>query len=90
LISHEPVFVLFVDFKHDIILKITTKIWYHRRALLEENSNNLQDFVDTELEYIDGVLQEDCKNYHAWTYRQWIISTIDSTELWEKEIAYGT
>ena len=49
----------------------------------------VHDFVDSELDYIATVLEEDSKNYHAWSYRQWIVQAVDTTAAWEKEIQYG-
>lgn len=52
-------------------------------------SYGVDDFVDSELEYIEGVLKLDSKNYHAWSFRQWIIQSIDREAVWQKEIQYG-
>ena len=38
-----------------------------------------------ELALTEGVLAQDAKNYHAWQYRQWIISTFS---LWDHELTY--
>jgi len=38
-----------------------------------------------ELDFIAEMLEKDSKNYHAWSYRQWVIKTYN---LWEKEIQY--
>ena len=38
-----------------------------------------------ELALSEAVLAEDAKNYHAWQYRQWIITTFS---LWDKELDY--
>jgi len=62
------------------------KIWYHRRALLE--THGPCEFLDSELEYIAEVLQEDSKNYHAWSYRQWILMSVDEESAWENEMEY--
>lgn len=63
------------------------KIWYHRRALLE--GYGPKEFCDAELDYTSGVFKEDAKNYHAWSYRQWIIKTVNEELFWQKEIEYG-
>ena len=41
---------------------------YHRRALAEHRGN-----PGDELAYIDQVVEEDPKNYHAWSHRQWVL-----------------
>ena len=54
------------------------------------NGKSIEDtFVQDELEYVAGVLQEDSKNYHAWSYRQWVARTVNDSALWEKELEYG-
>lgn len=69
------------------------QIWYHRRSLLEgcgESDKELfKFFVDKELNYIGDVLNEDGKNYHAWSHRQWIIATMNDDKLWKSELEYG-
>lgn len=76
------------------------QIWYHRRALLEafealtkDDTNNTEtlesEFLETERAYIAGVLEQDSKNYHAWSHRQWLIRTIGKPAVWEEELTYG-
>ena len=65
------------------------QVWYHRRALLDEYPSLQQDFLDSELDYISTVLEEDSKNYHAWSNRQWLIAAVNQKDLWEKELQYG-
>ena len=38
-----------------------------------------------ELKFVESMLEEDAKNYHAWQYRQWLLKTFS---LWEKELQY--
>jgi protein farnesyltransferase/geranylgeranyltransferase type-1 subunit alpha len=38
-----------------------------------------------ELSFINEILSDDAKNYHAWTYRQWVIRTFN---LWENELEF--
>jgi len=42
-----------------------------------------------ELEYVDKILGDDSKNYHAWSHRQWIIRTLNNPHLWSSEIEYS-
>lgn len=46
-------------------------------------------FLKEELEYISNVLDEDAKNYHAWSYRQWILMTVDDEAAWKEEVEFG-
>lgn len=67
------------------------QIWYHRRALLEqflENPDMFANLCNNELDYIETVLENDGKNYHAWSHRQWILYTRNHEELWNEEILY--
>ncbi|CAN0555381.1 unnamed protein product, partial [Ectocarpus sp. 12 AP-2014] len=41
---------------------------YHRRALAEHRGD-----PGDELAYVDQVVEEDPKNYHAWSHRQWLL-----------------
>jgi len=78
------------------------QIWYHRRALLEmaakqqsgsgggDGEKGLVVYVTDEVQYVATVLEEDSKNYHAWSHRQWIVRTINDATLWEKELEFGT
>lgn len=63
------------------------QIWYHRRAVLE--IHGAREFLDEELDYIAHVLEEDAKNYHAWSYRQWILMTVDDEPTWERELEFS-
>ena len=76
------------------------QLWYHRRALLEfqfdkngkEGDNDevlLLDVANKELSYVDKILNDDSKNYHAWSHRQWIIKTVNHSQLWINEIEYS-
>jgi protein farnesyltransferase/geranylgeranyltransferase type-1 subunit alpha len=67
----------------------TYQIWYHRRAVVEhlhelastDDIGNhdgalrlmLQERIHTELEYLRTVVRADGKNYHAWSYRQFLL-----------------
>ena len=38
---------------------------------------------------VDDVLSEDAKNYHTWSYRQWILAHFnDEQRLWASELPY--
>ena len=52
-------------------------------------THGAREFLDSELDYIAEVLQEDSKNYHAWSYRQWLLMTVDEESVWENELEFG-
>jgi len=55
------------------------QIWHHRQVLVD----NLNDPVG-EMEFIKIILKYDAKNYHAWAYRQWLMTRFnlfDDSEL---------
>lgn len=55
---------------HDPLLALGPILYfrYHRRALAERTGN-----ARDELAYVDRVVEEDPKNYHAWSHRQWLL-----------------
>lgn len=48
---------------------------YHRRALTERRGE-----PGSELAYVDQVVEEDPKNYHAWSHRQWVLQVRDKSK----------
>jgi len=72
------------------------QVWYHRRVIFQwhteaeaEKSESipLEHLIATEKEHIDEILNLDHKNYHAWSYRHWLLKTYSS---WEGELDYVT
>ncbi|THH19293.1 hypothetical protein EW146_g1855 [Bondarzewia mesenterica] len=61
----------------------TYQVWHHRRLLL-----TLLNDPDPELPFIEQALAVDTKNYHTWSYRQWVLAHFDRPELWAGEIAF--
>ena len=49
----------------------------------------VREFKDAELNYIAKVLEEDAKNYHAWSYRQWILMEVDDGPAWDQELKFS-
>lgn len=47
----------------------TYQVWHHRRLLV-----SLTQQPRRELEFINDSLKSDAKNYHTWSYRQWILA----------------
>ena len=52
-------------------------------------THGARGFMEEELNYIAKVLEIDSKNYHAWSYRQWILMTVDEESAWEQELEFG-
>lgn len=66
----------------------TYQVWHHRRLLL--TALNSVDAAARELEFLKAVLRSDSKNYHTWSYRQWILVHFnDEPRLWAGERAYA-
>jgi len=42
----------------------------------KEDEDDIIQKAKEELNYINGVLENDGKNYHAWSHRQWVLRTI--------------
>ncbi|KAG0292263.1 CAAX geranylgeranyltransferase alpha subunit [Linnemannia gamsii] len=47
-----------------------------------------QDLVNSELDFIAESLEDDTKNYHAWSYRQWVLAHFGLGPWWVGELAY--
>ena len=62
----------------------TYQIWHHRRLLLTHLRNPIP-----ELRFIERCLEVDSKNYHTWSYRQWLLAYfIDDDDLWRGELDF--
>ncbi|KXL48601.1 hypothetical protein M433DRAFT_56742 [Acidomyces richmondensis BFW] len=61
------------------------QIWHHRFLLLgklgEENGEGLDEVVEAERQFIAQMFEKDAKNYHVWSYRQWLVKRFG---LWDK------
>jgi len=69
------------------------QVWHHRRLLLtyiysKDAATKNPDLLLKELKFIEKVFEEDSKNYHTWSYRQWILSNFNRDELWAVEIPF--
>jgi protein farnesyltransferase/geranylgeranyltransferase type-1 subunit alpha len=60
------------------------QIWHHRRCIAEILADGM-DF-NAELEFLKLIFQSDSKNYHAWSYRVWLVERFS---LWEGELEYA-
>jgi len=63
----------------------TYQVWHHRQLLVA-----LTRKPKPELDFISAALSgEDQKNYHTWSYRQWLLSYFnDEDELWLGELDF--
>jgi protein farnesyltransferase/geranylgeranyltransferase type-1 subunit alpha len=62
----------------------TYQVWHHRRLILTETR-----IPSPELKFIARSLQVDSKNYHTWSYRQWLLSYFNEDSLWEGELEFA-
>jgi hypothetical protein len=61
----------------------TYQVWHHRRLLVTEMRKPAP-----ELEFIAKSLKVDAKNYHTWSYRQWLLVYFNDDELWKGELDF--
>jgi protein farnesyltransferase/geranylgeranyltransferase type-1 subunit alpha len=61
----------------------TYQVWHHRRLILTEIRK-----PGPELEFIARSLKVDAKNYHTWSYRQWILAYFNDNALWSNELEF--
>lgn len=61
----------------------TYQVWHHRRLLLIQLRKPAP-----ELRFITASLNEDAKNYHTWSYRQWLLAYFNEDALWEGELDF--
>ncbi|TFY80084.1 hypothetical protein EWM64_g3931 [Hericium alpestre] len=61
----------------------TYQVWHHRRLLVMA----LNDPLD-ELAFVEEALAIDAKNYHTWSYRQWLLAHFNRDEMWAGELAF--
>ncbi|KAG6336999.1 hypothetical protein ID866_2100 [Astraeus odoratus] len=61
----------------------TYQVWHHRRLLVQQTCKPAP-----ELEFIASCLQVDAKNYHTWSYRQWLLAHFNDAALWANELEF--
>lgn len=61
----------------------TYQVWHHRRLLLTLLKNPAP-----ELAFIARSLKVDTKNYHTWSYRQWLLAYFNDEGLWNGELGF--
>jgi hypothetical protein len=48
------------------------QIWHHRHTIIDALGS-----PEGEPEFINTMLEQDSKNYHVWSYRQWLVKRFD-------------
>ncbi|KAF5371771.1 hypothetical protein D9758_003362 [Tetrapyrgos nigripes] len=78
----------------------TYQVWHHRRLLMthllrntdeastSSSSRSPSQLASTELTFIARTLAEDAKNYHTWSYRQWLLAFFNDDSLWDRELDF--
>ncbi|KAJ4495783.1 hypothetical protein C8J55DRAFT_494887 [Lentinula edodes] len=61
----------------------TYQVWHHRRLLMLKICKPAR-----ELDFIARTFKVDAKNYHTWSYRQWILAYFNDNELWSGELDF--
>jgi len=61
----------------------TYQVWHHRRLLVTEMRKPAPELV-----FITTSLKVDAKNYHTWSYRQWLLVYFNDDELWKGELDF--
>jgi len=67
---------------------LTTTPTIPYQELSESQQKAARDAVQVELDCIAAALAHDAKNYHAWSYRQWVLSHFGAGPWWEEELGY--
>ncbi|KAJ3357097.1 CAAX geranylgeranyltransferase alpha subunit [Entophlyctis luteolus] len=69
------------------------QVWHHREvvvsAILEDptilaDEDTLEKLFASEIAYLNEQMELDSKNYHAWSYRQWLVKRFN---IWHRELA---
>lgn len=61
----------------------TYQVWHHRRLLMTRIRKPVP-----ELRFIASSFSADGKNYHTWSYRQWLLAYFNEDELWQGELDF--
>ncbi|KIY70276.1 protein prenylyltransferase [Cylindrobasidium torrendii FP15055 ss-10] len=61
------------------------QVWHHRRLLLTRLGPSA---ARPELSFLAKSLKVDTKNYHTWSYRQWLLAFFNDEDLWADELDF--
>lgn len=64
-----------------IALEKNFQIWHHRRCIMEIHKTDFEK----EKDFLMEIYYSDQKNYHAWSYRLWLIERFG---LWAHELEF--
>ena len=56
--------------------------WQHKRVIAQALVHSKELNVDEEIKTLTLLYNDDCKNFHMWTYRMWLTEELG---LWENE-----
>ncbi|KAK4692625.1 protein farnesyltransferase/geranylgeranyltransferase type-1 subunit alpha, partial [Lecanoromycetidae sp. Uapishka_2] len=57
------------------------QIWHHRQVIM----SHIPTLPPTETAFLARILTKDAKNYHVWSYRQWLVRRFS---IWDSELPY--
>ena len=60
------------------------QIWHHRRCIVEILGDGLDKV--TEMAFLRLIFESDAKNFHAWSYRIWLVERF---QLWNGELEFS-
>ena len=68
---------------HGLRMEKNYQIWHHRRCIAEILAEKLD--TASEMDFLDKIFDSDTKNFHAWSYRVWLIERF---QLWDGELDF--
>ena len=60
------------------------QIWHHRKCIAEILGDDRLDLA-AEMQFLHDIFSSDRKNYHAWSYRTWLVERF---QLWTDELDF--
>ena len=69
--------------KHGLKMEKNYQIWHHRRCIVEILGEKLD--TAAELAFLSRIFKSDTKNFHAWSYRVWLVERF---QLWDGELDF--
>jgi protein farnesyltransferase/geranylgeranyltransferase type-1 subunit alpha len=60
------------------------QIWHHRRCVAEIIGKDMD--LEGEMAFLGSIFSSDAKNYHAWTYRIWLVERF---QLWKDQMDFA-
>ena len=69
--------------KHGLAMEKNYQIWHHRRCIAEILGEKLD--TASEMVFLSKIFESDTKNFHAWSYRVWLVERF---QLWQGELDF--